>query len=83
MREAKPPGSAHPKVESDGTPWNIGCAPGQPDIAQIGPLGVMHVFVVTAHHPVVPSTSFVLDLDRALSGHASFPDAHDGAFVTP
>ena len=82
MREAKPPGSAHPKVESDGTPWNIGCAPGQPDIAQIGPLGAMHAFVVTAHHLVVPLTSFVLDLDQISSGHANVLDTRDGTFVT-
>ena len=46
-------------------------------------IGAMHAFVVTAHHPVVPSPSFVLELDRASPGHASVPDAHDGTFVTP
>ena len=34
-------------------------------------------------HPVVPSPSFVLELDRASPGHASVLDAHDGTFVTP
>ena len=34
-------------------------------------------------HPVVLSTSFVLELDRISSGHASVSDADDGTFVTP
>ena len=57
--------------------------PGQPDIAQIGPSGVMHAFVVTANYLVVPSPSFVPDLDQASPGYASVLDAHDGTFVTP
>ena len=30
-----------------------------------------------------PMASFAHDLDRVSSGHASFPDTRDGAFVTP
>ena len=82
MSGAKPPGSAHPKVEPDGTPWNIGCAPGQPDIVPTGPSDVMHAFNRDGPPSGRALPSFVLDLDRASSGHASVLDAYVGTFVT-
>ena len=87
------PFSAHPKVEPDGTLWNIGCVQAprpmllfyridrrgrlvKANIVPIGPLGIVHDFVVTARHLVVLLTPFVLDPDRSLSDHTSFLDAH-------
>ncbi len=88
------PFSAHPKVEPDGTLWNIGCVTAprpmlilyrvdragrlvKANVVAVGPLGMVHDFVVTARHLVVMLTPFVLEFDSFASGRVSFLDAHD------
>ena len=42
----------------------------------IGPLGMVHDFVITARHLIVLLPPFVVEPDRFASGQASFLDAH-------
>ncbi|HYC02061.1 MAG TPA: carotenoid oxygenase family protein [Azospirillaceae bacterium] len=85
------PFSAHPRVEPDGTLWNIGTAAyagvlviyrigADGRLAELVPhrvpdLGMVHDFITTERHLVIPLPPLALDRDRARAG-ASFLDSH-------
>ena len=84
------PFSAHPRVETDGTLWNIGVAAyaGMVVIYRIGAdgrlltavphrvggIGMVHDFVTTARHLVIPLPPLAVDPARMRGG--TFLDAH-------
>ncbi len=87
------PFSAHPRVEKDGTLWNIGVIiwPREAllvyrigrdgnivkaNLIDVGPMGMVHDFVVTSRHLVVLLTPLVVEPDRWSGGDVSFLDAH-------
>ena len=87
------PFSAHPRVEEDGTLWNIGVvywpreallvyrigrdgAVVNANLLDVGPMGMVHDFVVTSGHLVVLLAPLVIDSDLLTASGVSFLDAH-------